>query len=311
MKKITILLMMLVATLTTSAQGVFQELIADMLQKYPNTPSRQMIDKDPVTGKLIRNVTEYSFRDVKPKRIASFLGAMCDSHNGDVIIGELKNDESVYEIRVADSIPDYRTVYILKTKSQDISKCKDLDLCVIYGKMSPEEMSTNFSYNPNRYYTLVSKCSGAKLGVSFDYNCHASTFKVTAPSGRGPNGMTITDNKVFRFKFVPTTVVDTRISSEVCEDCFIVTEDLFALEDGSDTDEGRWLIFRYLKKNNPCQQWKLVEKDGVVTIINKATGRCVDLAGGETKEGAAVFSYEYNDDTQSNSNQKWVIEVAK
>ena len=311
MKKITILLMMLAVTLSISAQENFQELIADLMKRYPKTPSREIIYQDPATGQIQRHVTEYSFRGVKPKKTVSFIGAMCDAQNGDVIIGEVKNDGSVYEIRVADSVPDYRTIYILRTRCADISKCKDFDLHVIYGKMTSDEMSTNFSYNLNKYYTLVNKCTGAKLGVSFDYNCHASTYKETAPSGKGPNGMIIDDNKVFRFKFVPTTVVDTRISNEVCEDCFIVTEDLFALEDGSETEEGRWLVFRYINKNNPCQQWKLVEKNGVVTIINKATGRCVDLAGGDTKEGAAVFSYEYNDDPQSNSNQKWVIEEAK
>ena len=53
---------------------------------------------------------------------------------------------------------------------------------------------------------------------------------------------------------------------------------------------------------------RLIDKDGVVTIINKATGRCIDLAGGETKEGAAVFSYDINESPQTNANQKWVIE---
>ena len=80
------------------------------------------------------------------------------------------------------------------------------------------------------------------------------------------------------------------------------TEDLFALEDGSEAEEGQWLIFRYLNKNNPFQQWKLIDKDGVVS--------CIDLAGGETKEGAAVFSYDINENPQSNANQKWIIEEA-
>ena len=135
-------------------------------------------------------------------------------------------------------------------------------------------------------------------------------YKESAPSGQGLNGIIITDKKVFRFKFVPTVVVDTRFTDAVSEDCFIVTEDLFALEDGSESEEGQWLIFRYLNKNNPFQQWKLIDKDGVITIINKATGRCIDLAGGEEKEGAAVFSYDINEDPQSNANQKWVIEEA-
>ena len=52
---------------------------------------------------------------------------------------------------------------------------------------------------------------------------------------------------------------------------------------------------------------RLIDKDGVVTIINKATGRCIDLAGGETKEGAAVFSYDINESPQTNANQKWVV----
>ena len=97
---------------------------------------------------------------------------------------------------------------------------------------------------------------------------------------------------------------------EDAEDVAGETEDLFALEDGSEAEEGQWLIFRYLNKNNPSQQWKLIDKDGVVTIINKATGRCIDLAGGETKEGAAVFSYDINENPQSNANQKWIIEEA-
>jgi hypothetical protein len=66
-----------------------------------------------------------------------------------------------------------------------------------------------------------------------------------------------------------------------------------------------------LDKKSPFQQWKLIEKDGTVTIINKATGRCVDLAGGETKEGATIFSYDINDDPLTNANQKWIIEEAE
>ena len=58
-------------------------------------------------------------------------------------------------------------------------------------------------------------------------------------------------------------------------------------------------MFRYFDKNNPYQQWKLIEKDGTITIVNKATGRCVDLAGGDTKEGAAIFSYDINGDEQT------------
>lgn len=117
--------------------------------------------------------------------------------------------------------------------------------------------------------------------------------------------------RFFRFKFIPTVVVDTRFSDTVNEDCFIVTEDMFALEDGSETTEGQWLMFRYLEKNNPYQRWKLIEQNGTVTIINKATGRCVDLARGDTKEGASIFSYDINDDPQSNANQKWLIEEAE
>ena len=170
---------------------------------------------------------------------------------------------------------------------------------------------TNFVYSTDKYYTLKNKSTGARLGVSFDYNNHASAYRETAPQGRGPNGIKITEQKTFRFKFVPTAVTDTCSTDAVCADCFIVTEDLFALEDGSETAEGQWLIFRYLDKSNPCQQWTLAEKDGALTIINKATGRCVDLAGGETKEGAAVFSYTINGDDKTNANQKWVAEEAR
>ena len=71
------------------------------------------------------------------------------------------------------------------------------------------------------------------------------------------------------------------------------------------------LVFRYLDKNNLYQRWKLIERDGTATIINKVTGRCVDLAGGESKEGASVFSYDINENSQSNANQKWLIEEAE
>ena len=305
MKKIAMTLLTLAITLTASAQKTVDDLVNKLLKTYPQTPSREMLDKDPVTGKLVRHITEYTFRDIKPKKFVPLVNALRDSQNGYYAQeNTIDGNGYVYELRVADSDPDYRTVYILETKGNDA------DLHVLYGKMPYSEMSTNLCYSPEKYYTIINKLTGAKLGLSFDYNHHASAYKESAPSGHGPNGIIITDKKVFRFKFVPTVVVDTRFMDTVSEDCFIVTEDLFALEDGSETEEGQWLIFRYLNKNNPFQQWKLIDKEGVVTMINKATGRCIDLAGGETKEGAAVFSYDINEDSQSNANQKWVIEEA-
>ena len=309
-KKITMTLMVLAITLTASAQTTVDDLIAKLLKTYPKTPSREMVDKDPATGKMLRHITEYSFRDIKPKKFTPLISALRNSQNGYFVQENTLDGGYVYELRVADTAPNFRTVYILQTKDSDA------DLHVLYGKMPYSEMSTNFEYALGKYYALVNKSTGAKLGMSFDYNYHASAFRDSVPSGRGPNGIgpngiVITAKKVFRFKFIPTVVVDTRFSDTVSEDCFIVTEDMFALEDGSETTEGQWLMFRYLDKSNPYQRWKLIEKDGTVTIINKATGRCVDLAGGETKEGASIFSYDINDDPQSNANQKWIIEEAE
>lgn len=305
MRKITMTLMVLAITLSASAQATVDDLIGKLLKTYPKTPSREMVDKDPVTGKLLRHITEYSFRDIKPKKFAPLISALRNSQNGYFVQENTLDGGYVYELRVADTAPNFRTVYILQTKGNDA------DLHLLYGKMSYSEMSTNFEYALGKYYTIANKSTGAKLGMSFDYNYHASAFRDSVPSGRGPVGIVITDKKVFRFKFIPTVVVDSRFSDTVSEDCFVVTEDLFALEDGSETEEGQWLVFRYLEKNNPYQRWKLIEQDGTVTIINKATGRCVDLAGGETKEGASIFSYDINDDPQSNANQKWIIEEAE
>ena len=179
---------------------------------------------------------------------------------------------------------------------------------VVCSKALYNEITTNFSYRHGQYHTITSKCTGGRLGLSFDYNLHACAYRDSVPSGYGPNGIIPSYKKVFRFKFIPVDATSTLASGRVSKDCFIVTEDLFALEDGSERNEGQWLIFRYLDKRNPYQQWKLIEKDGTITIINKATGRCVDLAGSETKEGASVFSYDINDDPQSNANQKWIIE---
>lgn len=169
------------------------------------------------------------------------------------------------------------------------------------------ELHTNFSYRPGKYHTIVNKHTGSKMGLSFDYNLHATAYRDSIPSGHGPNEIIISKDKVFRFKFIPVGTVVSGSSGKVSKDCFIVTEDMFALEDGSDRSEGQWLIFRYLNRSNPYQQWKLIENEGMVTIINKATGRCVDLAGGDAKEGTAVFSYDINCDPQSNANQKWII----
>lgn len=169
---------------------------------------------------------------------------------------------------------------------------------------------TNFMYSTDKYYSIVNKKTGAKLGISFDYNIHASAYRKSAPSGIGPNGIRINKDKSFNFKFIPVAVADTAVVDATSKDCYIVNEDMLALEDGSETSEGQWIIFRYLDRGNTCQQWTLYERDGSVTIINKATGRCVDLAGGDNKEGAAVFSYAINDDTKSNDNQKWIIRVS-
>lgn len=305
MKKITMAIMMMAITLTSSAQNTVDNLINKLLKSYPKTPGREIVDKDIDTGKLLQRVAEYNFSDIPQKKLEPLISALRDPKNGYYCYNQGNPHDAndcIYELRVADRDPNYRTAYILLTKGNTAN------LHVIYGKMPYSEMFTNFSYAPGTYYTIVNKGTGAKLGVSFDYNTHASAYLEHAPSGIGRNGIVITPKKVFNFKFVPTVMVDTRLSDVVSEDCFIVSEDMFALEDGSDRSNGQWLVFRLLDKNNPYQQWKLIEKDGTVTIINKATGRCVDLAGGDTKEGAAIFSYDINDDEQTNSNQKWIIE---
>lgn len=306
MRKITMTLMVLAITLSAPAQNAVDDIIGKLLKTYPKTPSREMVDKDPATGKLLRHITEYSFRDINLNNFVPLIIALRHPQSGYYAQeNTLEDGSNVCELRVADADPDFRTVYILQTKGSDA------DLHVFYGKMPYSEMSTNFEYALGKYYTLVNKSTGARLGMSFDYNLHASAYRDYVPSGRGPNRIVITDKKVFRFKFIPTVVVDTRFSDTVSEDCFIVTEDMFALEDGSESEQGQWLVFRYLDKKSPYQQWKLIEKDGTVTIINKATGRCVDLAGGESKEGASIFSYDINEDPQSNANQKWIIEEAE
>lgn len=306
MKKVSIILMMFVATITASAQNSVDNIIEKLIKSYHNVPMREMLDKDPLTGKVTRHNRQYYFSDVKEKKIAPLIAALGDTHNGYYIKeGGTDNNVHTYELHVADGDPDYRTIYILETEG------KDARLHILYGKMTLSEMYTNFNYSVSKRYNIINKHTGAKLGNSFDYNIHASAYHKELPSGIGPNKIKINDSKVLDFKLVPTVVVDTRISDKVCENCFIVTEDLFALEDGSETTEGQWLIFRYLDKNNPNQHWKLIEKDGTVTIINIGTGRCVDLAGGDKKEGAAVFSYDINEDPQTNSNQKWLIEETK
>ena len=165
----------------------------------------------------------------------------------------------------------------------------------------------NFMYSTDKYYSIVNMSTGAKLGVSYDYNNHASAYRESAPKEGYPDGIENVDDRAFRFKFIPAVVADTCSADVTCKDCYIVNENMMALEDGSEKSEGQWLVFRYLSRSKTTQQWTLFEKDGAVTIINKATGRCVDLAGGETKEGAAIFSYDINNDPQSNANQKWLI----
>lgn len=190
-----------------------------------------------------------------------------------------------------------------------IMKRTTLLLLTVLATISSCQVSNNFDYSPNKYHTLVNKSTGAKLGISFDYNNHASAYRESIPSGHAPNGIKISAEKVFYFKFMPAVVDGKNKKNAANEYCYIVSENLFALEDGSEKGEGQWLIFRYLDKTNPYQQWKLVEKYGAFTIINKVTGRCVDLAGGDPKEGASVFSYDTNDDSQNNANQKWIIEA--
>ena len=82
MKKITIVMMMMAITLTTSAQNTVDNLISKLLKSYPKTPSREMIDKDIDTGKLQRRVSEYSFRDINPKKLKSLINALRNPENG-------------------------------------------------------------------------------------------------------------------------------------------------------------------------------------------------------------------------------------
>ena len=64
-------------------------------------------------------------------------------------------------------------------------------------------------------------------------------------------------------------------------------------------------------QTKPYQQWIFAEKGGALTIVNKATGRFVDMAVGNAEEGAAVFSYTINGDDKTNANQKWLVEEAE
>lgn len=303
MKKSTMLFLLLLSAMTLSAQNTVDKVVEKLLESHSKTPMRETMDKDPETGKIVRHIKEYVFPDINSKTLEPIVSTLQNPDNGYYTNQcKLANQGYLYELRVADSDPNYRTIYILQTKDDKA------ELHVLYGKKTYEELPTNFCYSTKKYHAILNKSTGAKLGISFDYNNHASTYKESAPSGIGPNSIKISEGKVFRFRFVPTVVVDTRISDIVSEDCYIVSEDMLALEDGSETSEGQWLMFRYLDKKNPFQQWKLIEENGTITIINKATGRCVDLAGGDSKEGAAVFSYDINTDTRSNANQKWMIE---
>lgn len=306
MKKIKMLILAFAVALSSSAQNEVDNQVAKLVKSYPKTPSRELIDKDPKSGKVLQQINNYIFEDIKKNKLTSLISAMRNPQNGYYLHeSKMEGNECIYELRVAAPDPDYRTVYILQTNENNTS------LHILYGKVPFSEMTTNFSYSTKKYYNIINKSTNAKLGNSFDYNIHASTYINEVPAGRGPNGIVVSQKKVFQFKLIPTVVVDTRFTDAISQDCFIVTEDLLALEDGSDTSEGQWLMFRYLDKNKLCQQWRIIKKDGVVTIINKGTGRCMDLAGGDSKEGAAVFSYEINEDTQTNSNQKWMIVEAE
>ncbi|MBR1414485.1 MAG: hypothetical protein IJ570_01305 [Prevotella sp.] len=120
MRKITMTLMVLAITLTASAQTAVDDLIAKLLKTYPQTPSREIIDKDPTTGKLLRHITEYSFRDIKQEDFDPLVNALRDSHNGYFTNTYTRkqtheSDSCVYELHTADADPDFSTVYILQT----------------------------------------------------------------------------------------------------------------------------------------------------------------------------------------------------
>ena len=174
MKKITMVIMMIIITLTASAQKTIDNHISKLLKSYPKTPSREIIDKDIDTGKLLRSVAEYSFCDINPKKLTPLISALRDPKNGYYCYSQGNpNDASdwVYELRVSDNDPDYRTAYILQTRGNNA------ELHVIYSKMPYSEMYTNFCYTPGTYYTIVNKGTGAKLGVSFDYNVHVAIIR--------------------------------------------------------------------------------------------------------------------------------------
>ena len=80
--------------------------------EYRSPVDTVIVDKDPATGKLLRHITEYSFRNIKPKKFTSLIRALRNSQNGYFLQENTLDGGYVYELRVADTAPNFRTVYI-------------------------------------------------------------------------------------------------------------------------------------------------------------------------------------------------------
>ena len=305
MKCITLALAALAITLAAASQNRSEEAIAKLVKKYHSVPSRELVNHDPETGEMTFKAVSYHFQSIKEKDLTALQKTMREEAYAVSSSYENSNETQQHVFTFTATVPNYRSIYQLLIRGGVV------DIHSIYEPIPVVERKTNFYYTPGTYYNIVNKLTGAKLGLSFDYKNHACAYHSQLPEGKGPDGIIINPNKVLRFRLEPVKPVNKSIDKEVCEDCYIITEDRFALTDASNDEEGQWIIFRYLNKQNLCQRWGIIEHEGTVTIINRGTGRCIDLAGGETKEGAAVFSYDINEDKQSNTNQKWNIVVAE
>jgi len=64
-------------------------------------------------------------------------------------------------------------------------------------------------------------------------------------------------------------------------------------------------IFRFERHGNVNQQWCLYHRpDGAIVIISKLTGKCMDIQGYRSDDGAPVQQWDY----LGNTNQLWTLE---
>jgi hypothetical protein len=81
---------------------------------------------------------------------------------------------------------------------------------------------------------------------------------------------------------------------------------VLAIANGSDENEAKAVVAK--DDNSPSQQWRLVPDGDFVKIVNRKSGKVLDVFNESADEGSPII--QWDDKSEGNDNQRWAWEGA-